>query len=182
MDDRVREALDGLQSGKKELQNQAFVFLMDATGEPVAWAYEIWDTVLYNLSHKDNRVRAISSQVLCNLAKSDPEKRMLHDLDTLLEVTKDERFVTARHCLQSLWKIGMAGPEQRKKLVAGLGRRFRECSEEKNCTLIRFDITRSLRSVYDKEPDESVRQTALALIETEPDPKYRKKYLSLWRK
>ena len=40
--------------------------------------------------------------------------RMLKDFDKLLAVTKDERFVTARHCLQSLWKVGAAGPEQRR--------------------------------------------------------------------
>jgi len=40
---------------------------------------------------------------MSSLAKSDP-KRMLKELDTLFAVTRDERFVTARHSLQSLWK------------------------------------------------------------------------------
>jgi len=52
-----------------------------------------------SLTHMDNHVRAIAAQVLCNLARSDPENRILKDFDALLAVTKDERFVTARHCL-----------------------------------------------------------------------------------
>jgi hypothetical protein len=45
------------------------------------------------------RSRAIAAQVLCNLAKSDPKNRMAKDFQALLNVTKDERFVTARRVL-----------------------------------------------------------------------------------
>src|SRR5258708_18946614 len=113
---------------------------MNATKEPVNWAYEIWDELLATLKEGDNRQRAIASQVLCNLAKSDPENRMLQDLKALLFVTRDERFVTARHCMQSLWKVGIAGESQRKALIEELIHRFHECAAEKNCTLIRYDI------------------------------------------
>ena len=77
---------------------------MEKTEKPATWAYDVWDGFLDGLKHKDNHVRAISSQILSNLAKSDPKEKMLKDFGKLLEVTKDERFVTARHCLQSLWK------------------------------------------------------------------------------
>jgi hypothetical protein len=100
-----------------------------------------------------------------------------------LAVTKDEKFVTARHSLQSLWKVGAAGKKQRKILVEGLERRFKECITEKNCTLIRYDIIQGLRNLYDAATvkDEKVREKALELIETEEDLKYRKKYASVWR-
>jgi hypothetical protein len=106
---------------------------------------------------------------------------MLKDFDALLAVTKDERFVTARHCMQSLWKVGVAGKKQQKRLVDGLAGRFQECRAEKNCTLIRYDILQSLRNVYDAVKDEKIREKAVELIETEEDLKYRKKYASLWR-
>jgi hypothetical protein len=163
------------------LQNQAFLNILAATDKPVDWAYEVWDEMVESLSHKDNHVRAIAAQVLCNLAKSDPENRMLKDFDALLVVTKDERFVTARHCMQSIWKVGVAGEEQQKKLVDGLSGRFKECITEKNCTLIRYDIIEGLRKLYNEVKDEKVREKALELIETEEDIKYRKKYASLWR-
>lgn len=178
----VETSLDDLRSDDKESHNRAFQQLLKATDDPVDWAYEIWDELVRNLSDKDNRRRSISSQILCNLAKSDPEKRMLHDLPTLIAVTKDERFVTARHCLQSLWKVGITGESQRTILIDGLSARYEECSAEKNCTLIRYDIIESLRKIYDKTADEAIRQKALDLIEIEDDLKYRKKYATLWKR
>jgi HEAT repeat protein len=137
----------------------------------VDWAYEVWDEMVQNLSHKNNRQRAIAAQVLCNLAKSDPEMRMLDDFDSLLAVTRDERFVTARHCLQSIWKVGLAGKQQREILLEGLEGRFYDCRLEKNCTLIRYDIIVALKNIYDGNPGEDIQNKAIELIETEPDLK-----------
>lgn len=181
MDQAVRSMLDDLYATDKERQNKAYSSLLAATEQPVDWAYDAWDELLAALRHKDNHVRAIASQVLSNLAKSDPKGRMLTDFDRLLEVTKDERFVTARHCLQSLWKIGTAGEPQRRLVVDGLSRRYNEAPAEKNGTLIRYDIIEGLRKLYDATGDESIRERALALIETEQDEKYRKKYAGLWK-
>ena len=92
------------------------------------------------------------------------------------------RFVTARHCLQSLWKVGVVGNKQQKVYMDGLERRFKECTTEKNGTLIRYDIIQSLRNVYDAIKDEKVKEKALELLETVEDLKYRKKYATLWKK
>ncbi len=181
MDKIIGINLDNLWSQDRELQNKAFLYILKATDKPVNWAYEVWDRLVAGLSHKDNHVRAIAAQVLCNLAKSDPNNRMLKDFKALLAVTKDARFVTARHCMQSLWKVGVAGIKQQKILVDGLEGRFKECITEKNCTLIRYDILQSLRNLYDAVKDEKIKGKALELIETEDDLKYRKKYASLWR-
>jgi hypothetical protein len=181
LDQLIRANLDALPSKDKEVQGAAYQHLAKATAVPVDWAYEAWDELLASLRHKDNRLRSIASQILCNLAKSDPKKRIVRDLPALLAVTKDEKFVTARHCLQSLWKVGAAGASQRKALVDGLAIRFQECATEKNCTLIRYDILESLRKVFDAAGDEKVKQKALELIATEKDLKYRKKYATLWK-
>jgi hypothetical protein len=181
MNKTIQSILNNLWGEDRDLQNTAFISMLELTDKPVDWAYEVWPQAIDNLAHKDNHNRAIAAQVLCNLAKSDPELRMLKDFPALLAVTKDERFVTARHCMQALWKVGAAGTAQRNLLVNGLEFRFKECSAEKNCTLIRYDIIQSLRNVYDAVKDESVKTKALQLIETEDDLKYRKKYASLWR-
>jgi hypothetical protein len=177
----IQTNLQNLWSDDRELQNKAYYLILEITNKPVDWAYEVWDNVVKNLSHKDLHNRAIAAQVLCNLAKSDPKNRILKNFDALLEVTRDKSFVTARHCMQALWKIGMAGKKQQKKLIEGLEGRFKECITEKNCTLIRYDIIQSLRNVYDAVKDEKVKAKALELIETEEDLKYRKKYASLWK-
>ena len=182
MDKTTQTQLNNLWTDDRDRQNKAYYYVLEATDKPVDWAYEVWDELLANLSHKDNHNRAIAAQVLCNLAKSDPKNRILKDFDKLLAVTEDERFVTARHCLQSLWKVGVAGNKQRKIYMEGLERRFKECINEKNGTLIRYDIIQSLRNVYDAIKDEKVKEKALELIEMEIDPKYRKKYASLWKK
>lgn len=182
MEETVRRYMNNIRSADKTLQNEAYFQLLKLTDERVDWAYDIWDELLDGLSHKDNHVRAISAQVLCNLAKSDPKERILRDFETLLAVTKDERFVTARHCLQSLWKVGVAGKKQHSIYMEGLERRFHECIVEKNCTLVRYDILQSFRNVYDVLKEETIWQKALELIDSEADPKYRKKYAGLWRK
>jgi hypothetical protein len=182
MDDTTRADLDNIRSTDKDLQNQAYYAVIETTDKPVDWAYDVWDAMLADLTHKDNHRRAIAAQLLCNLAKSDPQNRMLKDFDALLAVTKDERFVTARHCLQALWKVGVVGKPQRDKYLEGLTHRFQECVTEKNATLIRYDILQSLRNVYDETKDEHIKERALALIETEEDAKYRKKYAGVWKK
>lgn len=181
MDERIKSCFRNIKSDDGTLQNQAFCELMEVTKHPVDWSYEVWDEMVQTLSHNDNRRRAIAAQVLCNLAKSDSESRMLKDFKKLLAVTKDERFVTARHCLQNLWKIGAVGKKQKKMLVDGLARRFQECASEKNCTLIRYDILVGLKKLHDEVKDETIRKKALELMETEEDVKYRKKYGTVWK-
>jgi hypothetical protein len=148
----------------------------------VDWAYEAWGELVDGLTHKDNHVRAITSQVLANLAKSDPKGRILKDFDSLLAVTKDERFVTARHCMQAIWKVGVVGREQQKILIARLTKRIHECITEKNCTLTRYDIIQDFWNLYDAVGDDEIKEKALALIETEVDLKYCRKYAGVWKK
>ena len=182
MDPTTQTHFQNLRSTDKDLQNAAYYYMIDATSAPVDWAYEAWDTLLEMLTDKDNHQRAIATQILANLAKSDADYRMAKDFDAILAVTKDERFVTARHTLQSIWKIGLAGEEQQVQVVDGLERRFWECATEKNWSLIRYDIIQDLKNLYDEVHDERIRDTALALIDSEDDLKYQKKYATVWKK
>jgi hypothetical protein len=181
MDATVREHVAAIRSGDRTTQGEAFTALLAATEQPVDWAYEVWDDLLEALSSKDNRLRSIASQLLVNLARSDPDGRILNDFSSLIAVTRDEKFVTARHCLLALWKVGLVGEKHRKMVLKGLAGRFADCAAEKNCTLIRYDIARTLRKLYDATRDEAIRKKALEFIETEPDVKYRKKYADEWR-
>lgn len=181
MDEITKSNLDNLKSQDGEVRYRALNYILEATATPVAWSYDVWDEMLTTLRHENNHQRAIAAQVLCNLAKSDPDGKMQRDFKALLAATKDEKFVTARHSLQALWKVGLAGKSQQKLLLAGLEHRFQECSSEKNCTLIRYDILQGLRRLYDEVPDDAIRAKALALIEFEEDAKYRKKYATLWK-
>lgn len=180
MDDKTQKIFDSLFNEDKNFQYDAFLHFQEITEKPVIWAYEVWDVLVEKLRDRDNHQRAIAAQILCNLAKSDPQDRMLKDFDALLAVTKDERFVTARHCLQNLWKIGAVGRQQQEMVVKGLESRFHNCISEKNFTLIRYDIIVDLKQLYAAVGDETVKTKALELIETEMDLKYRKKFAGVW--
>lgn len=177
----TKTRLKELYSDDRDSQNEAFTAVIKETDTPVDWAYEVWDEMLESLGHKNNRRRAIAAQILCNLAKSDPKKRMLTDFDALLAVTKDERFVTARHTIQAIWKVGAAGKKQRELLFKGVKTRFRECEDEKNCTLVRYDFLVGLRKLYDETGDGAIRELAGVLMDLEKDLKYRKKYAAVWK-
>ncbi|HEY9528598.1 MAG TPA: hypothetical protein VIR02_16025 [Anaerolineales bacterium] len=180
MDGKTQKHIDNLRSEDRDLQNQAFSYILAVTEKPVDWAYEVWAQLVEGLRHKDNHVRAISAQILANLAKSDPKNRMQKDFPALLAVTGDEKFVTARHTLQSIWKVGREKKMQ-KTVVDALADWFKNSITHKNCTLIRYDIIQDLRNLYDDVKEEKIKEKALALIETEEDAKYKKKYASVWK-
>ncbi|MBN8582040.1 MAG: hypothetical protein J0L96_15335 [Anaerolineae bacterium] len=181
MDKTIRTHLDNIHSTDAQLQNKAYNFLMKETEKPVGWAYEAWDELIDGLMHKDNHVRAICGQLLGNLGKSDPKGRMFKDFDKLLNVTRDEKFVTARHVMQNIWKVGLGGKKAQQLVVDGLEKRFHECVEEKNCTMIRYDINVALRNLYDATTSNEIKEKALKLIELEEDGKYKKKYFTVWK-
>ena len=182
MDVDIRARLEIMRGAEGDARYAIYNELMQATESPVDWAYEVWDVLLADLSHPDAHVRSTSAQMLCNLAKSDPKKRMLQDFDAVLAVTRDEKFVTARHTLQSVWKVGLVGPKHRQLVLDRLIGRFADSASEKNCTLIRHDIVVGLKQLFDGTADATIQAAALALIETEKDDKYRKKYAAAWRK
>lgn len=169
------------KSKDKEERYEAYHNILKATEQKVDWAYEVWDQLLEDLLHKDNHQRSRAAQYLANLAKSDPENKMLKDFPRLWEVTKDEKFVTARHSLQSIWKVGLAGTAQKEMVMEYMVDRFKHCTDEKNYTLIRSDIIQNMRNLYDHVDDESIKKTAMELIETVDDQKYKKKYMGIWK-
>lgn len=182
MDKTIRTHFNNIFSEDGQEQNKAYYFVMKETEKPVDWAYDVWGEIVKGFTHKDNHVRAICGQLLSNLAKSDSKGKIFKDFDKLLNVTKDERFVTARHTMQNLWKVGAAGKKQQKLYMDGMEKRFKECVKEKNCTLIRYDILVSMRNVYNEVKDETIKEKALVLIEIESDLKNQKKYKTVWKK
>ena len=54
MDETLRTNLDNIRSKDKELQNKAYFYLLEVTGQPVDWAYEAWHEIVAGLNDKDN--------------------------------------------------------------------------------------------------------------------------------
>lgn len=181
MNHTIQSYFENLQSQHKSVQYEAYQHILAATEKEVDWAYDVWDLLKLDLTHSDHHQRSRAAQFLCSLAISDPEKRMLEDFPAVWEVTKDKKFVAARHSLQSIWKIGLAGPEQKELVVKSLVERFLNCIDEKNYTLIRFDIIQGLKNLFNETKNTEIKQIALDLIEKEEDTKYQKKYAALWK-
>lgn len=179
--ENIDQAIRDLASGKRDTQGAIYELLLAASDRKVAWADRAWRELTPLLRHRDNRVRSIAGQVLCNIARSASSVLVEQDLDALVSITHDERFVTARHVLLRLWKTGLEDPALRAKLVGRLAERFASSEGEKNGTLVRHDIVRTLRSLFDVTDDAAVKATAMALISSERDDKYRRKYAGVWR-
>ncbi|MHA6484163.1 hypothetical protein ACX1C1_19915 [Paenibacillus sp. strain BS8-2] len=182
MDNAIQPYIDDLMSGDKGRRTEAYLTLLAMTEKPVPWAYEVWDLLRSILTNKDNHLRSIGAQLLCSLAISDPDKRIMEDIAAIMEITRDPMFVTARHTIQNLWKIGRAGEEQLQMILDVVSHRFESSEGEKNYTLIRYDLIVGLRKLYDEVPNAAIKDRALSLIELESDPKYKKKYATEWRR
>jgi len=117
-----------------------------------------------------------------NLAKSDHRKRIDSLLDKILKHTKDEKFITSRQCIQSLWKVAAAHQVYCIRIVKHLEKRFRECVKEKHYNLIRQDIIQTLGRLHTETGLNTALESAHRLLELEQDGKNRKKYESILQK
>lgn len=50
MDKILRTHLDNIRSTDAQLQNKAYMALMEETEKPVDWAYEAWDELVEGLT------------------------------------------------------------------------------------------------------------------------------------
>lgn len=181
MNARVRALFAARESPDRDAAYQAFVDLMTLAEKPVDWSYEVWDQLVSDLAHKDGHQRAFAAQLLARLALSDPENRMRRDFAALAAVTKDEKTVTARHTLQSIWRVGLASENHRALVLDALAKRYRECSSEKNGSLVRSDVVRALGCLFRATGHASVETYAGLLIASEKDDKAQKKQRASWR-
>ncbi|HVY55504.1 MAG TPA: hypothetical protein VHC46_07080 [Thermodesulfobacteriota bacterium] len=91
--------LETLDSQDKDRRYKAFTELLRLSDRPVSWAYEAWDRLLRLMKQGDNHQRAIGAQLLANLAKSDPEEKILKDINKLMTVTRDPPICAVFYCL-----------------------------------------------------------------------------------
>lgn len=179
---RAHELVTEIASSDRDVQGRAYETLLSATAATVPWGYDVWPAIVEGLGAKDNRLRSICAQILANLAAySDPEDRILGDLDHLAAVMGDNRFVTARHATQAFWKVGLGGEGPCAATAAALSRRFRTCADEKNAGLVRTDIIAALARLDQARPGAGIEQVARDLIDEAPDTTSRRKQNAAWR-
>jgi hypothetical protein len=106
---------------------------------------------------------------------------VLDDLDHLVSATYDERFVTARHVLSEMWRVGLTEASARGALVDKLAERSANATSERNAALVRYDIVCCLRGLFAETADSKVQQSAAALIAGEIEPSTAAKMRRAWR-
>ena len=181
MEELIRQSVQNLSSPDDQVRYTALQAVLKATDFQVDWAYEVWNELVSMLNHENSYHRSIAVKVLCNLAKSDSENRIEKEIGRLLQLTNDQKFVTSRQCIQSIWKVGVSNKPLRKKVIDHLAQQYVECVNGKHSNLIRQDIIQSLRNLYDSVHDEAIKEKALELITIETEAKNRKKYAAFWK-
>ncbi|MDM5250655.1 MULTISPECIES: hypothetical protein [unclassified Lysinibacillus] len=177
MEKEIMQLFSNLTERDRDIQYESYEELMKIMEEPVDWTYAVWEQLVKALTYKNGHIRASAAQFLCALAaKSDPEERVLEDFLKIWAVTYDEKTETARHTLQAIWKIGVAGQVQRDLVVSYLAKRFQTCLDEKNPKLMRYDIILSFKKLFDETKDPKLLKIAERLIEEEQDVKCKRRY------
>jgi hypothetical protein len=168
--------LDNLGAVDDRVRFEALESVLRLTEDRVAWADEAWDEMAAKLEDPNSFQRSIGIMVLCGLAKSAPEARVRETLPLILRHTRDEKFITSRQCLQSVWKLAAAHDSLAGSVLDHLETRFRECVDEPHANLLRRDVIASIRAIYDETHDPAVWNRAAALVSEEPAAKDRKQY------
>jgi hypothetical protein len=181
MDKPVKDLLDNLGSTDDRIRFSALQSILKLTESQVEWVYDVWDDLFEKLDHENSYQKSIAIMLLCNLAKSDKEDRLADSLDLLLAHTKDEKFITSRQCIQSIWKVATTSKRSREEVLAHLEMRYKECVEERHYNLIRQDIIQSLRHLYEEDNDDTLLTKAQELMLEEKEAKHRKKYEAILR-
>jgi hypothetical protein len=179
MDKSLKELMDNLGSTDDSIRFCALQSILKLTESQVDWVYDVWDDLFEKLDHENSYQRSIAIMLLCNLAKSDTEDRLADSLDLLLGHTKDEKFITSRQCIQSIWKIALSSKRSREEVLTHLESRYQECSDERHYNLIRQDIIQSLMHLYEEEKDDTLLIRVQDLILEEKEVKHRKKYKAI---
>jgi len=176
MDNTTQKIFIDLKSSDDKIRLIALQSALNITENKVNWVYEVWGDLIDKLDNENSYQRSIGIMLLCNLAKSDAEKRIQKDLKTILKHTKDDKFITSRQCLQNIWKIASACIETKEPIIKHLKMRFTECSAEKHSNLLRLDIIQSIYKLYRVSGDKKLIEIMTNLIEEEKEEKYRKQY------
>lgn len=153
----------------------SFKKLHEITDKKVKWIYDKWFLLVEKTSSSNSFQRSIGLTLLANLAKSDTENRFEKIMDEYLKHFEDEKFITARLCIQNIWKIAAANKNTRKRIIDELERSYSENVHLKtHANLIKRDIICSLVQISIFTKDKKIMEMIESLIEEETDLKLKK--------
>jgi hypothetical protein len=171
--------MERLKSAKDDERYSALTELLSITEEKVPWFDEYREALAAKLTDENSYQRSIGAMLLANLAKSEGKKGEFGKLlPGLMRLVDDEKFITERQYLQSVWKVALVDPAYKKKIVAQLESEFAACAAKKHANLLRLDIVAGLAKIMGGTGEAGMRREIEALIATEEGERDRKKYLA----
>jgi hypothetical protein len=172
-----------LESKDDKIRYPAFKKLQEVTEKKVTWIYDKWFTLTEKLESDNSHQRTIGLTLLANLSKSDEELWIAKIIDKYLEHFDDEKFITARLCIQAVWKIALVNDRLRRKIINSLEQSYwRNIHLKTHGNLIRQDIVASLDQIFQNTKDKEVINLVLRIAAEETDDKIIKKLNALVKK
>jgi hypothetical protein len=169
--------MERLKSAKDDERYSALTELLAITEEKVPWFAEYREELAAKLADANSYQRSIGAMLLANLAKSEGKKGEFGKLlPALMGLVDDEKFITERQYLQSVWKVALVDPAYEKQIVAQLRAEFAACAAKKHANLLRLDIVAGLAKIMAGTGEAGMRPEIEALIATEEGEKERTKY------
>jgi hypothetical protein len=168
-----------LSSKEDDKRFNALTTIMEITESKVEWFDQKYEELIDKINDVNSYQRSIGLMVLCNLAKSDRHNKLSIHVEEIVKHIKDEKFITSRQCIQSIWKLAVINNENKAKIAKALSKRFIECEDENHANLIRLDIIGSLKKMNDEKNDVKIQNRIDELIGMEKNDKNRKQYLKV---
>ncbi len=164
-----------LSDKNDKIRFPSFKKLCEITEKKVKWIYDKWFLLVEKTNSNNSFQRSIGLTLLANLAKSDYENRLEKIIDEYLNHFEDEKFITARQCIQNAWKIAIANKRLTGKIISHLEQSYSENIHHKtHANLIKQDIIDSLIKINKLTGDKKAATAVQSLIEDESDIKLKK--------
>jgi hypothetical protein len=162
-----------LESKNDKIRFPAFKKIHELTDEKVKWIYDKWFVLIEKTDSENSFQRSIGLTLLANLAKSDVENRFGKIIDEYLEHFEDEKFITARLCIQNAWKIAVENKKLLKIIVGKLKNSYsKNIHLNTHANLIKQDIIGSLAKISVLAKNKNAAELIDSFIENENDLKF----------
>lgn len=151
----IRWLVDTLTEKNDEIRYAAFLTLQERSiHTPDVYSY--WETLASKLADENSYQRSIGIMLLAENARWDKDDRFSGMIDLYLLSTDDEKFITARQCLQSLVKViphkpALAGRIADRLLTLDILKR-----KDTQRKLLLMDILGALAEVQKIEPSDRI--------------------------
>jgi hypothetical protein len=179
----IDKLFEDLLSKNNKIRFAAFKEVHALTDKKVIWIYDRWFELVEKISSENSYQRTIGLTLLANLCKSDDENRFSKIIDAYLEHLDDEKFITARLCIQAVWKIALVNDRLRRKIIDSLEQSYwGNIHLKTHGNLIRQDIVTSLNQIFQNTKDKEVINLVLRIAAEETDDKIIKKLNALVKK